>query len=154
MESAVNKLEASMTKADEQMDNLAGQVVQLETELTTDNGAEVQVFNLLQSVQSVKENYSSLQRDVLEVRNQQKELSSTIQKQIALMQTKCNFLREKLASSPASIYPGRVLPSTLSFQSDTTDITGGFEEHLSLPAFYIRPGDVQAAKEDAMARRN
>lgn len=86
-----------MQKADEKLDTLAAQVGNIESNIFSEDGTEVEVFTLLKSVNDVKSNYQNLRKEILEVQDLQKELSSTLQTQLKIMQNKCNILKEKLS---------------------------------------------------------
>lgn len=86
-----------MNKADEKLDSLALQVGNIENNIFSEDGTEVEVFTLLQSVNDVKTNYQSLRKEILEVQDLQKELSSSLQTQLKIMQDKCNLLKEKIS---------------------------------------------------------
>lgn len=86
-----------MQKADEKLDTLAAQVGDIESNIFSEDGTEVEVFTLLKSVNDVKSNYQNLRKEILEVQDLQKELSSTLQSQLKIMQNKCNVLKEKLS---------------------------------------------------------
>lgn len=90
-----------MQKADEKLDTLATQVGNIESNIFSEDGAQVEVFTLLKSVNDVKSNYQNLRKEILEVQDLQKELSSTLQTQLKLMQSKCNILKEKLSINVA-----------------------------------------------------
>ncbi|KAJ8957982.1 hypothetical protein NQ318_001983 [Aromia moschata] len=96
MEKAVENLENKMRKTDEQMDNLALQVGNIESEIFSENGEQIEVTNLLRSVNEVKTSYQNLRKDLLEVQDLQKQLSSSLHVQLKMMQTKFNMLKEKL----------------------------------------------------------
>lgn len=85
-----------MQKADQKLDNLAVQVGNIENNVFSEDGAQVEVMSLLKSVHDVKSNYQNLRKDILEVQDLQKKLSSSLQTQLRLMQTKCEILKEKL----------------------------------------------------------
>lgn len=86
-----------MQKADEKLDNLAVQVGNIENSVFSEDGQQVEVFSLLQSVNDVKTNYQNLRKEILEVQDLQKELSSTLQVQLKAMQSKCHLLKEKIS---------------------------------------------------------
>lgn len=85
-----------MQKADQKLDSLAVQVGNIENNVFSEDGAEVEVMSLLKSVHDVKSNYQNLRKDILEVQDLQKQLSSSLQTQLRLMQTKCDILKEKI----------------------------------------------------------
>lgn len=86
-----------MQKADEKLDTLAIQVGNIENSVFSEEGAEVEVFGLLKSVNEVKTNYQNLRKEILEVQDLQKELSGTLQTQLKAMQNKCNSLKERIS---------------------------------------------------------
>lgn len=86
-----------MQKADEKLDNLAVQVGSIENSVFSEDGTQVEVFSLLKSVNDVKTNYQNLRKEILEVQDLQKELSSTLQSQLKAMQSKCHSLKEKIS---------------------------------------------------------
>lgn len=96
-----------MQKADAKLDSLAIQVGNIENNVfSEDPGAQVEVFSLLRSVGEVKTNYQNLRKEILEVQDLQKELSSTVQAQLKVMQNKCNLLKERIsARAPAGRSP-------------------------------------------------
>lgn len=85
-----------MQKTDERLDNLAVQVGNIENEIFSEDGTQIEVFTLLKSVNEVKTNYQNLHREIQEVQGLQKELSTKLQGQLTLMQKKCHMLKEKL----------------------------------------------------------
>lgn len=87
-----------MQKADEKLDNLAVQVGNIENSVFSEDGTKVEVFSLLKSVNDVKTNYQNLRKEILEVQDLQKELSTTVQTQLRAMQSKCHLLKEKISS--------------------------------------------------------
>lgn len=91
-----------MQKTDEKLDNLAVQVGNIENSVFSEDGAEVEVFSLLKSVNDVKTNYQNLRKEILEVQDLQKELSSTLQTQLKTMQSKCNLLKERISLKGSS----------------------------------------------------
>lgn len=86
-----------MQKADEKLDNLAVQVGNIENSVFSEDGTQVEVFSLLKSVNEVKSNYQNLRKEILEVQDLQKELSSTLQTQLRVMQSKCHLLKERIS---------------------------------------------------------
>lgn len=86
-----------MQKADEKLDSLAIQVGNIENNVFSEDGAKVEVFSLLRSVNDVKENYQNLRKEILEVQDLQKELSNTLQTQLKAMQNKCHLLKERIS---------------------------------------------------------
>ncbi|GJQ85287.1 hypothetical protein Trydic_g23185 [Trypoxylus dichotomus] len=97
MEEAVENLEKQMQKTDEKLDSLAIQVGNIENEIFSEDGTQIEVFTLLKSVNEVKNNYQNLHKEIQEVQGLQKELSTKLQNQLLLMQKKCNMLKEKLS---------------------------------------------------------
>lgn len=95
-----------MQRADQKLDNLAVKVINVEKEVLTEHGAQVEVNNLLKTVTDVKNDYQNLRKDILEVQDLQKQLSSSLQTQLQLLQLKCNVLREKLSLNVPQSYPG------------------------------------------------
>lgn len=91
-----------MKETDEKMGSLALQVGNIESEIFSENGEQIEVNNLLKSVSEVKTNYQNLRKDLLEVQDLQKQLSSTLHMQLKLMQAKFNMLKEKLPEAPVS----------------------------------------------------
>ncbi|XP_018569297.1 uncharacterized protein LOC108909443 [Anoplophora glabripennis] len=102
MEQAVEDLENKMKETDQKMGNLALQVGNIESEIFSDTGEQIEVNNLLKSVSEVKTNYQNLRKDLMEVQDLQKQLSSTLHMQLKLMQAKFNMLKEKLPEAPIS----------------------------------------------------
>lgn len=85
-----------MIKTDEKLDDLALQVGNIGNELFSEDGTEVEVFSLLKSVTEVKSNYQNLRKEIMEVQDLQKQLSSSLQVQLRTMQSNFNMLKEKL----------------------------------------------------------
>lgn len=86
-----------MLKADETLDGLANQVVEIEKEIFSEDGnTQIEVYDLLKSVTEVTSNYENLRKEITEVQDLQKQLSSTLQNQLKVMQSKFNTLKEKL----------------------------------------------------------
>lgn len=85
-----------MKCADKKLDNLAITVDNIEKDILSDHGAQVEVNNLLKTVTDVKNDYQNLRQNILEVQDLQKQLSTSLQTQLQLLQLKCNLLREKL----------------------------------------------------------
>ncbi|KAJ8909879.1 hypothetical protein NQ315_013513 [Exocentrus adspersus] len=102
MEQAVEDLENKMKETDEKMGSLALQVGNIESEIFSESGEEIEVNNLLRSVSEVKSNYQNLRKDLLEVQDLQRQLSTSLHVQLKLMQTKFNMLKEKLPEAPQS----------------------------------------------------
>ncbi|KAF7282117.1 hypothetical protein GWI33_003232 [Rhynchophorus ferrugineus] len=95
MEQAVEDIENKMKKTDERLDTLAIQVGNIEQEIFSDGTQEVEVHNLLRSVSEVKDNYQNLRKEIMEVQDLQKQLSSSLSMQLKIMQSKFNTLKEK-----------------------------------------------------------
>lgn len=91
-----------MKRTDEKMDVLAERVSNIESDIFSEEGESIQVNNLLHSVNEVKENYQSLRKELMEVQNLQKQLSSSLQTQLRMMQTKFNTLKEKVITGNIS----------------------------------------------------
>ncbi|KAB0791337.1 hypothetical protein PPYR_03137 [Photinus pyralis] len=106
MEEAVDNIEKQMQKADERLDSLAVKVVNVERDIFADDGTEVAVNNLLKSVTDVKNDYQNLRKDIHEVQDLQKQLSNSLQSQLQLLQSKYNFLKEKISVNVPRNYPG------------------------------------------------
>lgn len=85
-----------MRQTDERMGTLATQVGNIESEIFSENGEEIEVNNLLKSVNEVKSNYQNLRKDLMEVQDLQKQLSSSLHVQLKVMQAKFNTLKNKL----------------------------------------------------------
>ncbi|XP_019869263.2 uncharacterized protein LOC109597924 isoform X1 [Aethina tumida] len=96
MEKAVEELEHKMKKTDERFEDLAVQVGNIEQDMFADDVEEVQVNNLLRSVNEVKSNYMHLKKELGEVQDLQRQLSTTLHMQLKMMQTKFNTLKEKV----------------------------------------------------------
>lgn len=88
-----------MRQTDERMGSLASQVGNIESEIFSENGEQIEVNNLLQSVNEVKSNYQNLRKDLMEVQDLQKQLSHTLHVQLQVMQAKFNSLKQKLPPS-------------------------------------------------------
>lgn len=88
-----------MKKTDEKLDDLAVQVGHIESEIFAEDGAEIEVNDLLRSVNEVKNNYQNLRKEIVEVQDLQKQLSSSLQLQLKMMQTKFNNLKEKISNT-------------------------------------------------------
>lgn len=56
-----------MKHTDARLDTLALQVGNIEHDIFSDDGQEVEVHNLLKSVSEVKDNYQNLRKEILEV---------------------------------------------------------------------------------------
>ncbi|KAF2880466.1 hypothetical protein ILUMI_25714 [Ignelater luminosus] len=99
MEEAVGNLEKQMQQADKKLDNLTVKVINVEKDILCEDSecAEVEVNSLLKSVTDVKNDYQNLRKDILEVQDLQKQLSSSLQTQLQLLQIKYNFLKEKIS---------------------------------------------------------
>ncbi|KAK9892406.1 hypothetical protein WA026_019856 [Henosepilachna vigintioctopunctata] len=97
IERSMENITEKMKKTDEKMDTLAEQVCHIESDIFSE-GETIQVNNLLQSVNEVKENYQSLRKELIEVQDLQKQLSSTLQSQLRIMQSKFNILKQKVVS--------------------------------------------------------
>lgn len=97
-----------MKKTDQKLDDLATQVGHIETEIFSEDNAEIEVNNLLKSVNEVKNNYQNLRKEIVEVQDLQKQLSSSLQLQLKMMQAKFNTLKEKVGA----VGPPRVENST------------------------------------------
>lgn len=91
-----------MKETDEKMGNLAQQVGNIESGIFSETGEQIEVNDLLKSVSEVKSNYQNLRKDLMEVQDLQKQLSSTLHMQLKLMQAKFNMLKEKLPEAPVS----------------------------------------------------
>lgn len=88
-----------MRQTDEIMGSLASQVGDLENEIFSENQNQIEVNNLLQSVNRVKDNYQNLRKDLMEVQDLQKQLSHSLHVQLQVMQAKFNTLKQKLPPS-------------------------------------------------------
>lgn len=89
-----------MRQTDERMGTLATQVGNIESEIFSENGEQIEVNNLLQSVSQVKNNYQNLRKDLMEVQDLQRQLSSSLNMQLRIMQAKFNMLKDKLPAQP------------------------------------------------------
>ncbi|CAH0549287.1 unnamed protein product [Brassicogethes aeneus] len=96
MDKVVEELETKMKKTDEHFESLATQVGDIEKDIFSESGEEIQVNNLLKSVHKVKSNYQNLRQELLEVQDLQKQLSSSLHLQLKMMQLKFNILKEKV----------------------------------------------------------
>lgn len=85
-----------MKHTDARLDTLALQVGNIEHEIFSDDGQKVEVHNLLKSVSEVKDNYQNLRKEILEVQDLQKQLSTTLNSQLRTMQAKFHLLKEKV----------------------------------------------------------
>ncbi|KYB26891.1 hypothetical protein TcasGA2_TC033436 [Tribolium castaneum] len=99
LERAMEDLTAKMKKTDEKLDDLASQVGHIESEFLLEDTAEIEVNNLLRSVNEVKTNYQNLRKEIVEVQDLQKQLSTSLQLQLKMMQAKCNTLKEKVGAT-------------------------------------------------------
>ncbi|XP_044261446.1 WEB family protein At4g27595, chloroplastic [Tribolium madens] len=99
LERAMEDLTAKMKQTDEKLDDLATQVGHIESEILSEDTAEIEVNNLLRSVTEVKTNYQNLRKEIVEVQDLQKQLSSSLQLQLKMMQAKCNTLKEKVGAA-------------------------------------------------------
>ncbi|CAH1163269.1 unnamed protein product [Phaedon cochleariae] len=100
MEQAVEDLESKMKQTDERMDTLALQVSNIEDDLFSESGEQVEVNVLLKSVGEVRDNYQNLRKELMEVQDLQKQLSTSLHTQLTLMQTQFKMLKEKLPQPP------------------------------------------------------
>lgn len=91
-----------MKKTDARLDSLAVQVGNIENEIFSQDGEEIEVNNLLKSVNEVKSNYQNLRKELLEVQDLQKQLSSSLHLQLKVMQSKFNMLKGKIYVPPPS----------------------------------------------------
>ncbi|XP_066255729.1 nuclear distribution protein nudE homolog 1-A [Euwallacea similis] len=107
MEQAVEDIENKMKDTDARLDTLALQVGNIELEIFSENGQDVEVHNLLKSVSEVKDNYQNLRKEILEVQDLQKQLSSSLNTQLKMMQTKFNRLKEKISVADQSRFVTR-----------------------------------------------
>lgn len=98
----VEDIENKMKQTDERMDTLAVQVGNIEHEIFSEDGQEVEVKNLLRSVSEVKDNYQNLRKEIMEVQDLQKQLSSSLKVQLKMMQSKFNTLKEKINMADVS----------------------------------------------------
>ncbi|VEN63353.1 unnamed protein product [Callosobruchus maculatus] len=106
MEQVVEELETKAKETDKRMDTLATQVRNIESEIFAD-GQEIEVGNLLKSVSEVKSNYQNLRKDLMEVQDLQKQLSTSLHVQLRLMQAQFNTLKEKLnQATPSNVDQG------------------------------------------------
>lgn len=90
-----------MKRTDEKLDDLATQVGHIETEISSDD--KIEVNNLLKSVHEVKDNYQNLRKELVEVQDLQRQLSSSLQIQLKMMQAKFNILKEKIGPVTATM---------------------------------------------------
>lgn len=88
-----------MRETDEKMDVLAVQIGNIGSEMFSEQGDQIEVHNLLQSVNQVKNNYQNLRKDLMEVQDLQKQLSNNLHVQLQVMQAKFNMLKQKLPPS-------------------------------------------------------
>lgn len=91
-----------MKQTDQRLDSLAVQVGNIENEIFSEDGEEIQVNHLLQSVHEVKSNYQNLRKELLEVQDLQKQLSSSLHLQLKVMQSRFNTLKEKIYVPPTT----------------------------------------------------
>lgn len=96
LERSMENIAERMKKTDEKMDVLAERVSNIKSDILSEEGETVEVNNLLKSVNEVKENYQSLRKELMEVQDLQKQLSSSLQIQLRMMQSKFNTLKEKV----------------------------------------------------------
>ncbi|XP_017786705.1 PREDICTED: rho GTPase-activating protein gacF-like [Nicrophorus vespilloides] len=99
MEETVENLEKQMEKAGEKLDNLALQVGNIESEIFAEEGNQIEVFSLLKSVNEVKNNYQNLRKELSDVQDLQKQVSSSLQVQIRMMQSKFNTLKTLITTN-------------------------------------------------------
>lgn len=88
----MNVLELKMRNTDERLDLLNKQMGCIFSE----DKEKIEINDLLQSVNQVKESYHILRKDLLEVQNMQKQLSNSLQIQLRVMQLSFNSLKQKL----------------------------------------------------------
>ncbi|XP_057669151.1 uncharacterized protein LOC130901650 [Diorhabda carinulata] len=101
MDQVVEELENKMKKTDERMDTLVVQVSNIENEFFVENVEQLEVNDLLKSVGEVKSNYQNLRKEILEVQDLQRQLSSSLHIQLKVMQAQFNTLKEKISQTPA-----------------------------------------------------
>lgn len=88
-----------MLRTDQKLDGLASQMVEMEKEMFSEDGAQVEVFDLLKTVSEVTSNYENLRKEIVEVQDLQKQLSSRLQIHLKTMQSRINSLKEKLCTN-------------------------------------------------------
>lgn len=141
-----------MHQTDARMDELALQVGDIQKNMTIDENGDVEVGQLLQSVSEVRSNYQNLRKEISEVQDLQRQLSSSLQLQIRVMQSKFAHLKEKIQSQAPEVSLGSSIASSLDqshqFQhiqhvNCVSDLSlnddGGFgaylsKEHMPVPA--------------------
>ncbi|XP_044764008.1 uncharacterized protein LOC123320688 [Coccinella septempunctata] len=102
IERSMENIAERMKRTDEKMDVLAERVTNIESDIFSEEGETIQVNSLLKSVNEVKENYQSLRKELMEVQDLQKQLSSSLQVQLRMMQSKFNTLKEKVIAGNVS----------------------------------------------------
>ncbi|KAL3271699.1 hypothetical protein HHI36_022171 [Cryptolaemus montrouzieri] len=120
IERSMENIAEKMKKTDERMDILAEQVCNIESDIFSEEGETIQVNNLLKSVNEVKENYQSLRKDLMEVQDLQKQLSSSLQSQLRIMQSKFNVLKEKVVAGNINLPSSRGFSRSQSIASNNT----------------------------------
>ncbi|KAL1502696.1 hypothetical protein ABEB36_007804 [Hypothenemus hampei] len=118
MEQVVEDIENKMKTTDARLDNLAIQVGNIEQGMFAENGQEVEVKNLLKSVNDVKDNYQHLKKEITEVQDLQRQLSSSLNYQLKMMQIKCNRLKERISNAEYAKLKGRQSPATTNFNDN------------------------------------
>lgn len=94
-----------MKTADEKLDNLGMKVENIEKEMYKED-TDIEVFKLLQSVTEVKNDYQNLRKEIMEVQELQKQLTSSLRTQLKLVQGRFNYLRDKI------VVAGPISPQT------------------------------------------
>lgn len=89
-----------MKETDERMGTLVVQVSNIESEFFAENGEQIEVNDLLKSVGEVRSNYQNLRKELHEVQDLQRQLSTSLNLQLKVMQAKFNLLKEKIEKSP------------------------------------------------------
>lgn len=94
-----------VVSADAKLGILHTQLSRVEKHVLSEQGTEAQVNDLLQSVVDVKNEYQNLRKEVSDVQDLQKQISSALQANLRAMQANYAVLRSRLPQPGTTGWP-------------------------------------------------
>ncbi|XP_026466789.1 uncharacterized protein LOC113371675 [Ctenocephalides felis] len=102
MEEAVENLEKSVKTTDQKLENVVCKIDEYEKNMSENVNNDVAVFEILESVTEVKNEYQNLRKDILEVQVLQKQLANNLRTQLKQVQGTFTMLKGKIVRPEAA----------------------------------------------------
>ncbi|XP_044740733.1 uncharacterized protein LOC123301862 [Chrysoperla carnea] len=98
MDDAVIKLEETVKRTDESLDEMVLKIECAEKNIC-EQDTDVTVFKLLKSVTEVKNDYQNIRKELMEVQQLQRQISTSLRSQLEQVQGHFTALKQKIAGS-------------------------------------------------------